>query len=414
MRIKILLPFAALLAVCAGSAYAADAPSFATDAFTGDWGGLRTRLYNEGVDIEGSYKLDAWRNLSGGIKTGNSVLDDLDLQVTLDGEKLYGLKGSTIYIYFLNNDGGHPNRYVGSNGGIDNIEVGTDTPKLYSAWIEQTAFDDKISVRAGLYDVNTEFYVTDASGLFINSTYGIGTEIAATGQNGPSIFPTTALGVRLFIKPADNIYLQGALLDGVPGDPNNPFGTHIQLDDKDGAFNLFEAGYKNEDVGHFAVGAWQYTARFDDFVDVTPSGDPVRKHNKGFYGLAEKTLYKGGKDGSRKIDGFVRFGTANGDVSRYSWSASAGFVYSGIFASRPDGQFGLGISNAADSDKLRESSKLAGQPLDKNETQIEATYSDKLTPWLSIQPDLQYTINPGTDPSHSNAWTAGIRLHFTL
>jgi len=30
--------------------------------------------------------------------------------------------------------------------------------------------------------------------------------------------------------------------------------------------------------------------------------------------------------------------------------------------------------------------------------------------WLILQPDLHYFINPGTDPTLSNAWVAGLRF----
>jgi porin len=36
-----------------------------------------------------------------------------------------------------------------------------------------------------------------------------------------------------------------------------------------------------------------------------------------------------------------------------------------------------------------------GSPYSSNETVLEATYYCHLTPWWTLQPDLQYVINPG-------------------
>lgn len=326
-------------------AVAQDAPDY-TGFLTGDWNGHRTALHDQGIDIEASYTFDIWRNVSGGAKTGNAGSDNLDLQVGFDGEKLYGVPGSTLFLHFLNNNGGQINSHAGTNGGIDNIEVGTPTAQLYEAWIEQNFFEDKISLRAGLYDLNTEFYVTETSGLFINPTYGIGTEFAASGQNGPSIFPVTSVGARLLVNPTDEIYIEGAILDGVPGDLDNAEGTHIQFNDGDGALVAVEAGYQDEEAGHYAIGAWKYTAKFDDWTEVNDDGDPVKKTNQGIYALAERNIYTDPQDENRKIDGFVRFGIADEDVSQFEYSWSAGFVYSGAFESRPEGQIGFGVSGA--------------------------------------------------------------------
>ena len=46
----------------------------------------------------------------------------------------------------------------------------------------------------------------------------------------------------------------------------------------------------------------------------------------------------------------------------------------------------------------------------------ELTYSDNLTPWFTIQPDIQYIIDPDTNPALQNAWSweHGLRLNFEI
>lgn len=66
---------------------------------------------------------------------------------------------------------------------MDNIEtpVNGNTTKLFQAWLQQTFLDERASVLAGLYDLNSEFYVTDSASMFTHPTFGIGAEFAGTG-----------------------------------------------------------------------------------------------------------------------------------------------------------------------------------------------------------------------------------------
>ena len=50
-------------------------------------------------------------------------------------------------------------------------------------------------------------------------------------------------------------------------------------------------------------------------------------------------------------------------------------------------------------------------PVTQRETSAELTYSINLASWLYIQPNVQYIINPGTDPSVDDALVAGLRIN---
>ena len=81
------------------------------------------------------------------------------------------------------------------------------------------------SLLLGLYDLNSEFDVIETAGLFLNSSFGIGAEYGSSGRNGPSIFPATSFGARLSGQPVQSLFIRGAVLDGVPGDPPPPEGV---------------------------------------------------------------------------------------------------------------------------------------------------------------------------------------------
>lgn len=380
-------------------------------------GGKRTELYQHGIDTQLVYRADGIYNTHGGIKKGGYALGNVDLKFLIDGEKLYNQPGSKIFVYFLNDHGGQPNaKKVGSVQGVDNIEVTTSTTKLYEAWISQDFLDGKFSVLTGLHDLNSEFYVTPSAGLFIGSNYGIGSEFAATGENGPSIFPTTALAFRAKLQPTEKFYLQTAVFDAIAGNPDKPRGTHIHLKRKDGALLIAEVG-TNSDFGNYLVGLWRYTKKFDDYVDVNDNGDPIKKSSQGAYTMAEKVLYK--HDENTYLTGFVRFGKANQSVSLIDYSWSSGLVYNGFLSGRNDSQLGIAVSQVSLSKKYRQSQLDSGSKAPKQETGLELTVSDKLMPWLQVQPNIQYVFNPAAsvdlgEKYLKNAFIIGIKTVITF
>ncbi len=390
----------------------AAAPALAEDAYantlTGDWNGYRTKLEDAGISTELSYKAHIFNNLSGGLKEGTRALDNLDVIATFDGEKIVGAKGLSATIHLLNNNGGRPDGdLVGSAQGIDNIEVPRATGKLFQAFVQQNLFDDKLSILAGLYALDSEFYITDSSGLFLHSTFGIGTDIAQSGVNGPTIFPFSSVGTRIRVNPTDTTYVQAAILDGVPGDTDHLSGTHINFNENDGLLIVGEAGYTPEG-SKIAIGSWYYTEKAQHQIDVDADGLPLKEHNQGIYVIGETKLYKETDD--QGLSGFARFGFANADINQFDYAWSTGLVYTGAFPTRDEGQLGFGITGAHNGNDYLRTQAASATPTDKRETSFELTYSDKLLPWLTIQPDAQYVINPSTDSSIDNAFVVGSRL----
>lgn len=399
MKVLSLLP---IFFFCPSVALAAEsAPDFTNEKLLGDWGGARTRLYEKGVDVALDYSANLWSNLDGGAKTGSRANGDVDLVMSLDGERLFGSHGTTASFYVLGNHGGRINDLVGSLQGVDNMEVPTTAWKLYEAWIDQLFWNDNASIRVGLYDLNSEFDVTDASGLFLGPTYGIDNAFAATGQNGPSIFPTTSLGARLLVNPSDTTYIQAAILDGVPGDPAEPRGTHVNLHDDDGSLLAVEAGFQSEGEGKLGIGAWRYTE------DLPAPVSAITDTSQGIYVLAERPLAHSAEEGGYALTGFARAALSDGEVSLFQYSWSTGIHVASLIPGRPDGQFGVGISGATLSEALQPS----GSPDQEDaEYALEVTYGDMLMPWLWVQPDFQYIINPGIDPALGDAVVAGVRV----
>jgi len=381
-----------------------------SDTLSGDWGGSRSTMSAKGYDWEIVYKLDLLSKVSSPNKRTYG-LDNLDIMLSLDGEKIAGLHGTSALLYVLSNHGGKPVVVGDHSAGLDNIETpeGSNTVKLYQAWIQQTLLNEHLSMLVGLYDLNSEFYVTEASGIFIQPVYGIGAEMAATGQNGPSVFPTASFGLRVKAENA-GYYLQAVTLDGVPGDPDNQHGTHVQFNKGDGALNVMEAAIplsapENSHSNKLALGVWRYTARFEDLLDPA-----ALRINRGYYVMMEKVLcYKDGSD-EENINGFVRFGEADGDTTQVDMSWSAGLVFSAPFSGRDQDQWGIAYAQERNSEKYRTSNAISTA----TEKSLELTYRYHVMQGFVLQPMAQYLLNHSSDTAQDKSWWLGTRIEATF
>ncbi|MBI5438067.1 MAG: carbohydrate porin [Nitrosomonadales bacterium] len=413
-------------------------PDWSVETLTGDWGGARSSLYDKGIDFGFTHKSDVLSNTSGGIKRGTAWLGHTEARIKMDLEKLWGWNTTSAYVHYHSQLGSKFNtNYVGGFVGVDNIEAGTNTAQFSHAWLQKSFSDDRLSVLAGLYSIDSEFYVTDTTSVFIQPPYGMSNDVAQPiigASQAPSIFPIGALAVRVkYTSPGKNFYLQGALTDGVPGDPNNPHGTHIKLNKGDGTLSIVEFGYtpqeeeppfeaaeageliepkqkvheEHESFNKTAIGFWRYSSRFDDQdpAAVDTIGNPIRRISQGAYFLAERTLFVEKHHPARGLSGFVRFGTASRDIHQADWTGSLGLRYHGLFSGRDDDIAGIAVTENHTSSKYRLLNNA-----DSSETDVEVTYRAQIKPWLALQPTLQRIINPSMDTTLRDTWVAGMRL----
>ncbi|MBL0915833.1 MAG: carbohydrate porin [Sphingopyxis sp.] len=333
-------------------------------------------------------------NASGGLRRGTRYLDNLDIVFEADMEKLVGWTGAQVHIYGLYNNGKSISGLAGDTQAVSNIEAGTEALRLYEAWIDQK-IGERLSVKAGLYDLNSEFDALDAAGLFVSSPHGIGTDFAQSGQNGPSIFPSTSLAARVQWAPAGGWAVRAAVLDGVPGNPDHPGRTAIKLGHGDGALLVGEIEAPLGG-GKLLLGRWHYTARFD-----RNDGSGTAKGNAGTYIRGEFPLTG---TAERKLDAFFRLGKAAGRFNMFEAFASTGLKFSGWVPGRDEDEFGIALAAAFTSNSYRTATG-AGQ----SEVAIEATYRAPITSWLAVQPSLHYIRNPSADPAIQDAIVIGLR-----
>lgn len=341
---------------------------------------------------------EAWNVASGGLDRGTVLLDNIDLQASLDLDRLMGWNGANAFVYALYASGNSVAERVGDLNGISNNETG-EALRLVEAWIDQGFAAGRGSLRFGLYDVSSEFDAGEVRALFMNPAHGIGTDYSQSGVNGPSIWPITSLAMRVHYTFEGDVYLRGAIADGVPGNPDFPKRTTIDFKDGDGVLLAVETGLAR-DGRLWSLGAWTYSGEVPDLV----TGEDRR--NAGAYVALEETLLSSASGSGVDLAGSFRVGVANGDVNAVESFISATLVATGLLPSRPADQLGLGVILLDGS-----TGYLSGlaNPADR-EINVELTYYAQLTDEITLQPDIQWIINPGIDNDISDALVFGLRL----
>ena len=412
-----------------------------------EWNLLRSHLDARGVTLETVNTTDIGSNVNRKRNHRALVIGDIDLLLTLDTEKLFRWKGGTVFIYGLGLYGG--NIAEGQDAqGVSNISS-KNIWKLFEAWYQQSLFQERFSILAGLYDVSSEFDVISASSeLFVNSSFGTNPTFAFGGENGPSIFPNVSLGFRAQAKLTENVTLRAVVADGVPGDPpDDPDTMSVKLRHEDGIFLATEAAYyvgkpdPQETVGQgvgverprrlvfrrlgraaaiqydakFALGGWLYTTDLDDLSERDSAGNPVERNGTyGIYGLAEQLVYGEQGSGEQGLWLFGEVAYANPKVNRFSHYFGGGLVYRGLIPDRDFDETGFGFAIARTSSHYKAGQRQEGKRVADQEVVLELTHAIHLSPALMIQPDVQYIIHPNTDPTRNNALALILRLELAL
>jgi len=263
-------------------------------------------------------------------------------------------------------------------------------------------------------------------------------EFSLTGRGGPSIFPETAVGGRVEVRPIPALILRTAVLDGVPVNVPRADGATGIFKRGDGLLLVGEVAYLSlpEDVaggpagqrrprrlragraaadssedGKIAVGGWYYTGVFDDLSHTDRHGDPVRHRGSGgAYLIAERVVYRDTEHPARRLKLFAELGLGDPRVNRFASYTGAGATFSGPILGREHDEVGLGVVAAHNGSQYIESQRQQGRRADTSEVTLELTYLAQLTRWLAAQQSLQYVVNPNTDPSRRDAFVASFRF----
>ncbi len=375
---------------------------------------VRSRMEARGVSVSGYFVEEYNRVLDGGIRQRGGDRRLFTMDVELDLEKLAGVQGGTFFAQYLhatrNSSGSHD---AGDIQVYSNIETDESLDLLYEIWYQQELFDGKLRVKFGKVDANSEFAYVDVAGDFSHSSGGFSPSIFTFPTYPDPSFSVNVFG-EVYASDGNSLTLGYGYYDGaatVHGIRTGHRGpsTFFSNDESADYFQILQAEWKWEswDVGglldgaypgRLSIGGWFHDGDFTTF-----SGND--KHGTGgYYFTIEQQVCQGvTHDDQSGVFAFAQYGWSDEDVSEIAQHIGCGIVAKKIWLARPEDSFGVYVSFADLSDD-------PDSGYTKNETAIDVFYQFYVNETFSLQPELQYIVNPSGSKDVDDAFVVGMRL----
>jgi porin len=328
----------------------------------------------------------------------------------------------------------------GSNLSADNLQTlqtasgieGDRGTRLWEAWYDQKFLDeDRLDIKIGQQSLDQEFMVSANALYFVNTMFGWPMLPSADLPGGGPAYPLSVLGLRLAARPVNGLNLLAGVYNGSPvngsagSDPQrmNPHGTSFPLGGGTLAIVELQSSYpalgsmvepgEAQALGRtYRIGAWYDSQAFaDQRVDTNglslanPQANGIarsHKGNQGFYAVADQLVWRDERDPNRTASVFTRLMyTPFADRNLIDWSLNAGVLLHSPLPYRFADTFGVGMGvahvspQAAGLDQDSNLYNAPARPVRSSETFFEITYQYQLRPWIQLQPDIQYVLNPG-------------------
>ena len=417
-----------------------------SSTLSGDWGGVRTTLGDAGISFAGTSTTDLSTVLGGAPRTGFVMPYLLDANLSVDFGKLGVIPGGGAFVDFQQAGATSlATDFVPDYWGWDSIYPFTESmTQLAQYWYGQSLADGAVRLKLGKIDANVDFAVSQPNLLFLNSAAYMPSVLA---QDLPT-FPNPAGGFEALLKPVDWIDARFGMFDGstnwydpstgLPGEPTGGQGLADFLWSNPGSYFLISevSGTWQADgkPGHFGVGwfhqtgstaepsgvrtpspaseidvqgAWGLYASFNQIVF---QADPGATPSTGSTSALASPLSNGPSGPGLSGPGlaaFGQFGWSDPKANPSQWSAMGGLSWQGPIEARPNDTLGALVAYAHFSN-MESLSYSPGQ----GETVVEAFYNIQLSPWLAVQPDVQYVHQPSELPSLDvgGAWVVTVRV----
>ncbi len=347
-----------------------------------------------------NYVSDFVDNIHGGIKTGTAYLGQVNIGLTLNTKESGLWNGGEFYIHIQNSHGATPSaNLVGDSQVFTNIENGNYT-YLYEFRYKHTF--DNIWINLGIIDLNTEFIKTAEGSNFINSAFGV---IPSVSGNIPlSIFPKNALGIMLNYSISENLSVQTSIIDGNPGSLNDdPHNLKHKISLSEGLYYSGEFIYSNQNSKYKLCG-YYHSGDFVDLIDI----EKTHSHNFGLYAIADQSIITFSE--TKKVNGFIQMGYAPMNRNLIDFYFGSGLNYYSPF-NRKNDVAGIAVAHAR---LCKDYYRMYKQTLSKTETTIEMNYSIAINKYLTVQPNIQYIINPGMSNEMNNSLVSTLRLKLSF
>jgi porin len=380
---------------------------------TGEWGGLRTKARDTGVDLTAAYVGEFGANVSGGARKDATETGQFTFGATVDTDKLFGLKGGTLQATITYRHGHN----LTDRAGLGLLQQAQEvygrgqTWRLTELWYQQD-LGQGFDIKAGRMTQGADF--NSFSCDFMNLSF-CGAPAGNLAGDYWYNWPVAQWGARLRLKH-DAWYVMAGAYENNPRNLNNRF-IFGYFHGATGVLAPFEAGWTpklgaNELPGSYRVGGWYNSSNADDVLlgtDRQPFAvtgtNPLRKDARyGGYILLQQQLTgtatidaKGQSKTVKGLSVFFNMTQTDRGTQRTDNQTAAGLFLTGAIPGRPEDDIGFGVARTNVNARAARAAVLVSPGSEKPNAEYAAElyYSLHLMPWLVLRPNVQYIKDPG-------------------
>ena len=392
---------------------------------TGDWGGLRTRLENEGFHLRAHYLSETAGNPLGGLQQGTQYAQQIDFGADLDLEKIVGLHGGQVHITFTDRAGRSlAAEDVGNLISEQEIFGGGQNFRLAELSYQQALFDDHVNVKVGWIHAADDFTTSPIYCYFQNNGF-CGQPAGVPIDSGFTTFPVASWGGIVKLLPRSDIYLQAGAYEVNPSlnDPDNGF--KLSISGATGVIVPVEGGWRptfgsTKLPGNYKLGGYYDNSDAPDLGSPLSGPQNTLTGRWGIYLLVDQMIFREKPGSDRGLTAFGVFLYADPETALLEYYWEAGLLYIGTFPGRDHDSIGLAVNQSRVSNVLiaaqnQQNEIMPGSvSVQSAETDIELNYRAQMTPWFSLMPNIQYVIHPNAVTTIPNAFVLGLQAGLTF
>jgi Carbohydrate-selective porin len=379
------------------------------DMMTGDWGGVRPRLIEAGIEPEVIYVADILANPVGGERQGWAYAHYLGAQLMFDLGRLAGLDGLSLFAQGNWSRGQNLSAEdIGNFFPVAHAYTGSQVA-LAQLYLQQLLFDDALAVAVGRLTPNQTFAYLPIFVSYLNSSVNLSPFALYANDFGFFGLPGAEWGARAVMSFADGWHAgAGAFLPDETASVAGDNGLHFRFQPDDGVMVIAEVGYaapapdRGTSPFEFKLGGLYDSRAFDR---VGQPGETVGD-NYAIYLSGQRKVYSEPGSSEEGLSPWINVVYApKKRASPLPLFLATGAVYQGLLPRRPDDRTAVGVFFGRFSSDLDDQSA---------ETIIELSHTFRVTPWLSVVPDFQYVFTPNGQSKIDNAVVFGGEIAVTF
>jgi carbohydrate-selective porin OprB len=363
----------------------------------GDWGGIRSRLQERGINFDLHYISDSLWNIKSvqpeRLATWNRVRGTVDI----DFGALVQQPGLYFHATALWQAGGNLGTYLGLLTSPSELS-GASTFRLDSWWLEKRWLNERVTARVGQFAGQDSYGAQYYSASFIFEPLGYA--LGNLSNTFESFDPPSTPAIEVRVAPMRNLYVK-SMVEAEDREPyaRNPTGLVPQF--RGGPVSVSEIGFTpgkkvssveaSDDVesrrGY--SGLYQFGVSYNPGKFINPAGTSSSSGNYLLYWMANQALWRVNPKEGKGLDATVGYDWSPADINRNNKQLTAGLRFNEPIPLHIHNTVALGyVQNSLSLQFL-----AAEAPAWKAERAVECNLLLDVAPMLTLQPVVQYYTN---------------------